>query len=328
MHDLHKQLLYPATPGSGADMAARRLHLVLLQVCYSYLSVNGKPFGKSTPDPNFAVCMFLRLLYDVCASCSGYIGLFQRKLLLAGDVEQNPGPLSAGQEKQMFDTIMTIPVIQQQQTEILDELRSIRLEQKNLEEKLTKLAEKVKSVEDNVSLVLPLKPEVERLSQSSQKLAVACAALESSHDDLENQSRRNNLIFYGIHDKATESWEQSETKIISFCAEKLKLSVDAAAIERAHRLGRYAPDKHRPLIVKFLSFKEKNRVLSNAAKLKDTDWAISEDYSAKVWQQRKKLMQFAKARGGKLKLRFNKLNLDNKTYMYNIETDDITCVNQ
>ncbi|XP_077520828.1 uncharacterized protein LOC144132361 [Amblyomma americanum] len=31
-HDLHKQLLYPATPGSGADMAARRLHLVLLHV--------------------------------------------------------------------------------------------------------------------------------------------------------------------------------------------------------------------------------------------------------------------------------------------------------
>ncbi|XP_077516845.1 DENN domain-containing protein 2B-like isoform X2 [Amblyomma americanum] len=30
-HDLHKQLLYPATPGSGADMAARRLHLVLFQ---------------------------------------------------------------------------------------------------------------------------------------------------------------------------------------------------------------------------------------------------------------------------------------------------------
>ena len=69
--------------------------------------------------------------------------------------------------------------------------------------------------------------------------------------------------------------------MISFCSEKLNVAINAAAVERAHRLGRYTPAKARPLSVRFLSFKDKERVLAVATKLKETDFASSEDYCRK-----------------------------------------------
>lgn len=55
--------------------------------------------------------------------------LVQNLILLAGDVEQKPGPLSAAQEQQVFDGIMTIPSMQQTRAEIIDKGRSIRSHQ-------------------------------------------------------------------------------------------------------------------------------------------------------------------------------------------------------
>uniref|UniRef100_A0A1S4LJU1 Uncharacterized protein n=3 Tax=Ixodes scapularis TaxID=6945 RepID=A0A1S4LJU1_IXOSC len=68
-----------------------------------------------------------------------------------------------------------------------------------------------------------------------------------SHDDLDNRSRRNNLIFFGIPDVQNETWATSEERIVSFCSEKLNIQIDSAAIERAHRLGRFTLTKKRPV---------------------------------------------------------------------------------
>lgn len=205
---------------------------------------------------------------------------------------------------------MTIPVIQQKQSEILNEIQLIRSEQQILEQKVTELTNKIKQVEDNVASVLPLKAEVARLVNCSGKLSTACTNLQDYQDDLDNRSRRNNLIFFGIEDNQNETWAESESKILSFCSEKLQVPIASEAIERAHRLGRYTEAKNRPLIVKFLSFKDKQRVLTVTARLKGSQFAISEDYSNKVRLQRQKLIQFARQRGGNFKLNFNKLRMN------------------
>ncbi|XP_049516930.1 uncharacterized protein LOC125942697 [Dermacentor silvarum] len=212
----------------------------------------------------------LRLVLLQCSLCVRYVC---KLLQLAGDVEQNPGPLTSEQEQQMFNAVMAIPMVLQKQTEILGELRSV------------------------------------------------------AKHDMENRSRRNNLIFFGFQDAATETWQDSETKVLDFCKEKLNVSISADSVERAHRLGRYTSTKKRPIIVKFLSFKDKQRILLVASRLKGTNFAISEDYSNKVRQERQKLIHFAKNKGGDFRLQYNKLRIGKETFIYNAETDNVDKIN-
>ncbi|XP_075726224.1 uncharacterized protein LOC142767862 [Rhipicephalus microplus] len=318
---LLKRLLQPPTLGSGTGMALSHSRLVFLQVGYSYRLVNGKPFKKLVPDPNSLSTTIVQNVFLLGAKFLSCMRVARMLLLLSGDVEQNPGPLTSQQEKEMLDVIMTLPSMQQQQTEILSEIRFIRADQQALEQKLSQLAEKVKLVEDNVS---PLRDDVTQLLAQNEDLADTCAKLRDSYEDLDGRSRRNNLVVYGLPDTVNETWAQSEAQVIAFCSEKLNVAISTAAIERAHRLGRYTAVKARPIILRFLSFKDKERVLAVASKLKGTEFALSEDYSSKVRQDRKKLIQFAKDRKAEYKLHFNKMKIGNQTFVYNAETDTVT----
>nr|XP_047143985.1 uncharacterized protein LOC124817677 [Hydra vulgaris] len=55
--------------------------------------------------------------------------------------------------------------------------------------------------------------------------------------ELEDRSRRNNLRFIGIRDKANETWEESEQKIKDFLNTKLNIQ-EKNLIDRAHRVGK------------------------------------------------------------------------------------------
>lgn len=149
--------------------------------------------------------------------------------------------------------------------------------------------------------------------------------MRERQDDLENRSRRNNLLFYGLDDTAGETWAESEERILTFCSEKLSVDASVTSIERAHRLGRFSQQNNRPIIVKYVSFKEKQRVLAAARKLKGTDYSISEDYSEKVRLERKKLLQFARERGGDFKLNFNKLKIGTQVFRYDAASDSVKC---
>lgn len=59
-----------------------------------------------------------------------------------------------------------------------------------------------------------------------------------------------------------------------FCSEKLNMAISAAAIERARGLGRYTAAKARPVILMFLSFHDKECVLSAVAKLKGSEFGV------------------------------------------------------
>lgn len=120
-----------------------------------------------------------------------------------------------------------------------------------------------------------------------------------------------------------ESWEQSEVQIITFCRDKLDVSLDTNNIERAHRLGRFQENKNRPIIVKFMRFKDKSQILSCGGKLKGTSFSIREDYSARVRLARKKLYLYAQERRLPFKIRFDKLIIGNKRFVYDAQTDSV-----
>ena len=56
-------------------------------------------------------------------------------------------------------------------------------------------------------------------------------------DQLENQSRRENLVFHGLKDKSNETWEESESNVRKYIFEDLGLDETRISVERAHRIN-------------------------------------------------------------------------------------------
>ena len=66
--------------------------------------------------------------------------------------------------------------------------------------------------------------------------------LNSKIENLEAQSRRQNLKFFNVPESEKESWEESEHKIRQFMRDTLDIDESTISIERAHRLpGKYKP---------------------------------------------------------------------------------------
>ncbi|KAH9359781.1 hypothetical protein HPB48_020974 [Haemaphysalis longicornis] len=78
--------------------------------------------------------------------------------------------------------------------------------------------------------------------------------------------RRSNLLVFGIEYDVNEDWEASEKKLIEFCEENLQITLTSQQFERVHRLGRFSPDKRRPILAKFTLFKDKQIVQASTKK--------------------------------------------------------------
>lgn len=139
------------------------------------------------------------------------------------------------------------------------------------------------------------------------------AALSSRLDEFEDRSRRDNLIFYGLSDSASESWAESELKVRELVSASLKRELSDEAISRAHRLGTFVQSKCRPVIVRFTSFKARESVFSKKSLLRNTPVSISEDFCKATRNIQKKLLNFAKTTGQPYYLKYNKVLINKKT---------------
>lgn len=104
--------------------------------------------------------------------------------------------------------------------------------------------------------------------------------LDSRSDELENRSRRNNIVVYGLPEPNSESPEQLLDSFKYLMSDKLGLQ--CTDIERWHRLGARRGEKPRPAIFKFLDYRSKLAILKNARKLKGTQIYVNEDFSEHV----------------------------------------------
>lgn len=142
----------------------------------------------------------------------------------------------------------------------------------------------------------------------------------SKVDELENRSRRNNLIIYGIQEETTETSDDLANTIKNdiFLA---KLDITVNNIERCHRIGK-KEGKTRPVIIKLLDHRDKTSILKACSKLKGSDYSISEDFSKNVRETRKKLWLSSaeeRAKDAKVKLVFDKLIVNGTLYGWNEE---------
>lgn len=254
-------------------------------------------------------------------------------LQLAGDIELNPGPTN------MNDNSDKGAVSNE---EILADIRLILREQTELRETIeekfrsmeNKLADRLQDIEDTVdrtnSEVVRLSESVEVLSEENERLREEIVKQsekmnrqDEKLDYLENQSRRQNLMFYNIpKEKANETWEDCEILVRKVIKDFLQIHTEVL-IDRAHRIGKQ-------IIVRFQNFKDKDLVLRNAHKLKDqsasTKIGISEDFSRAVRGKRKELMGMKhryKTSNQRANLVYDKLYTPDGVFTYDPETREI-----
>ena len=98
--------------------------------------------------------------------------------------------------------------------------------------------------------------------------------------DLEDRSRRNNVVFYNIPE---ENDEDCEVIILNLLKSRGFFEHDyTLEIDRAHRLGRKRDNsdvRPRPLIVRFSFFKDKDVVIKKGRLFKGSEVNASEDFS-------------------------------------------------
>lgn len=285
--------------GSGCDTMLKRC-VFFVQVCYRK---NDRCFRSDDrtlllfPSPLVLADLCVHAMYSAC------------QLLLSGDVELNPGPpkpaptnktsvdqphpsISLDNERARVtrstaaqhssalsfntadnaartdNTTITnmLEELLQGQKQLADDVAAIRLHQENINSRFDSLESRVALLESGqptgVSQQAELRSEVASLDKTLVKLT-------EKYDDLENRSRRDNIIIHGL---AEYSGGDSST-LMEIVSEFIttKLQIECPPIERCHILGRKREGTRRPVILKMLDFRGKSAIMSNVSKLKGCD---------------------------------------------------------
>ncbi|CAN8026503.1 unnamed protein product, partial [Ixodes persulcatus] len=245
------------------------------------------------------------------------------QLLLSGDIEENPGPMSKEQEKQLNIVVSSVQSLEKGQAEVLATLGQLREDLNKSDAIVASLSARVAALEKHQTVTPDVKEEITAATQALSNVRRELTVLGTRCEDSENRQRRSNLLFYGLSDKEGETWAESEKLVLDICSAQLGLPLEPGIIERAHRIGRFGPDKKRPVIVKFCSTKQKDLILGKAYKFKGTAFAVSEDFSPAVREARRELLQFARPQNKPFKLKFNKLLIGTQIFVYNPESESV-----
>jgi hypothetical protein len=269
---------------------------------------------------------------------------------LCGDVEVNPGPFSGNRQDEwkggsqwvsggcefnyqgdpqsrlgsfyndmshtLSDALQRFEATSQRQGRVIEQ------QILGLEQKIDKRFEQLEQNQSQLSsLVDRLSTECQALWLANKDLQKAVVNLTGKCDYLENQSRRNNLLFIGfpLAQGESESWQDCERKVEAAIRDGMGI-YETIHIERAHRVGKN-------IIVKFLTYKQKELVIKNAKRLKDSacfyNIFVQEDYSQIVQSKRQALLSLQrelKGKGRKSKLKFDKLLVGGSVYTYDLHT--------
>lgn len=297
-----------------ADAYLRRLFFVQVTNRYSI-------FVK--PTRYYALIVLPSPRYCIAALCQ-YCYCFLNLLLLSGDIEENPGPTTRSASSEIpGDILAALDEIRLNQDNLMKEMKAMQTTLSQNVKTFDDINQRLAKIEKECTAVGTLQADFEVIRSVTVKNSEQISQLTCSLDDSNDHARRNNLIFYGHTDSDRETWAQSEELIINLCKNTLKVTLNPRDIDRAHRLGSFHSNKNRPIIVKFTHFKDKDRILSNANKLKNTTYSISQDYSPNTRLIHKQLIAFGKAQSRPYKLAYRKLTIDKVTYILDPTTQTV-----
>ena len=153
-----------------------------------------------------------------------------------------------------------------------------------------------------VEEVKSLKNEIERTNRKAKRLEIENERLKKSVnlslfkiDALEQYGRRENLRIHGIPESKNNQDDGEE--IVLKIAKSLNVDLQPCEIQRAHRLGKKTTNnisKPRPIIVRFISHKKRNKILFAKSNLKKTQEFSQVFITEDLTPLRSKLLQYIK----------------------------------
>lgn len=163
--------------------------------------------------------------------------------------------------------------------------------------------------------------EIELLQTEVQSLKQVIKQQNSKLADLEDRSRRCNVIIHGIKEQQGDNEKSLQRAIVDELFSQ-KLNQTIRSVARIHRLGQKSGN--RPVIVYFQDFLEKQVVMRNARKLKGTNIYFQNDYSQHTLRKRRLLWESAQADKAQAKRVFlvnEKLSIDGSLYAWDDTTN-------
>jgi hypothetical protein len=162
------------------------------------------------------------------------------------------------------------------------------------------------------------------LEQRVHELEKENKRFKEKYNSLESHSRRNNLKFVGFEE---DFYENPEARILDFL-QQYDVNLTPYSIERAHRLGPYSRFKTRPIIVKFLHFKDREHIWQffgqSLGSYSRNKIRVFEDFPEEVEEERRILVPIAEAalryrdplthKHLKVQLNINKLYINHQMY--------------
>ncbi|KAK3101197.1 hypothetical protein FSP39_001678 [Pinctada imbricata] len=205
--------------------------------------------------------------------------------------------------------------IQQMKTKISGVEESLTFFNNKFEENKTELKELKESVKQIDVLAKSLSSEQRDIRDQFDSLVCDYSDLKERHIDLQSRSMRDNLIFNGIIEAPEEN---TENVLVDFLKQEMDIELDPTKFHRVHRMGRGGNGKTRPIVAKFVLYKEKELVRKAAAtKLRGKPYGIGEQYPREINDRRKELYPHykrAKQQGLKAVMSGDRLYINNRLF--------------
>lgn len=199
-------------------------------------------------------------------------------------------------------------------SDVLAELKTLRTELgtklDGIEKRLSEVSSSVKTLENNLTEIkTAVISNEKRIDDAEDRIAAAESRLDTADsfitsaskrlnlleakvDDLENRSRRKNLRLFGLREGA-----EGSRPLMDFIKDMLPRWTDTTpdtpfSLERVHRtLAPAKPNQHRPVLIRFLKFQDKELVFRSTRRREITYDGVrlffSEDFSAETMRQRR-----------------------------------------
>ena len=170
---------------------------------------------------------------------------------------------------------VTLQAFQTEKGELSKEIQSLKEIIAGKDERICVLEGRVHDLEcTNYKQKSSLDSHNKTLESHGNKIA----ALERNEDQMQQYSRRNCIRVFGIPE---EQVENTDDKICRLVREKLGVSIKKEDIDRSHRVGKKSTSTQRGIIVKLVSYRTRQEIISCRKKLKDTGLSIHEELTKK-----------------------------------------------
>lgn len=199
--------------------------------------------------------------------------------------------------EQVSTKLNKLDLIEHRLSELEKNVGNVNTELKDMKAKVNGVEESVifinKQYEDQTKEVLAVKKSVSEISNVNENILKELSLVKSEfenlnerHLDLQTRSMRDNLIFEGI----IETQEENTEEVLRDFLKSVMNITEEPQFQRVHRMGKKVQGRHRPIIAKFVLFKEREKVRKAApSKLAGKPFGINEQFPKEINDRRKLL---------------------------------------